>query len=1231
MDLGSWMRNAWWRRWFFVDAGAIVRAGRARPLVPSDAPPLDDALDPHRINPVLSALPLAPFWPFLLRQFFATGRSARALVALTFVRLAIACSAPVLLHALLERLPAARAAAGFPWLLLGLAVLLGSAGMSTAVLTQHWFHQALRTRTSIVNALNRRVVVHALRLRRSARSRMQTGDLINHLGSDTDAVAESGVFVPEAFSASLTIAASFSALVFYLGWAALAAVAALSVMLPFTVWLAARFRRLDERIATIRDQRTTLMSQILHGIRVVKYHAWEPSVHAEVQAVRRREIRTRIGVVSSDVLASAIWVSTATVVAFAGFGAYVLLGGTLDAPLVFACLALFTMLEEPFGLISHILARLQHARVAAARLHRYFEARERVQDERELSPPWAALAIRTAGVSVQYGSAQAPALVDAALEIRAGEAVAIVGPVGAGKSTLLRVLGGIQLPSSGSVEHVGEARPRIAYVPQEAFILNATLRANISFGAPEAEQLSERELGAIVADCALLPDLAELPSGLETEIGERGVNLSGGQKQRVALARAAYHAPGIILLDDPLSAVDVHTEDVLVQRLLFGRLRDVTRVVVTHRLAHLARFDRVVFVSGGRIVAQGRAAALLRDCPEFRAFSASTARPLSTAEHAGEAAQLAETEAESGSERVTEDEDRATGAVRWPVYRDYVRALVGDGRWLGRVLLAALLLSVLVVALLPLLQRVWLARFTNQELRESPLSAVLVYGAIGAAVLVCALAQRSLWLFRAAAAGRTIHDRALSGVLGAPLRFFDSTPTGRILNRFARDLEVVDDELSWSVEQACRTLVATLASLLLIVTIVPALIAGAVPVLWLYLRVQRDFRGAARESRRLESIARSPRYAHFKELVTGLDVIHGFGRESFFMARFYAILEHYQRMHWCNIQLNRWFGTRMGLVGGLVSLGTSVSIVVLAHSGAIAVGTAGLVLSYALSLWGALNWTVRAMSDVESYMTQAERLQHYARLTPEPVTTAPALSEERPWPTRGAVEFLGVAVRYAPHLPLVLDGVTFRAEGGSKVGVIGRTGAGKSTLFQALFRLIELERGAIVVDGVDLASVPLPRLRRAFAIIPQDPTLFAGSVRSNLDRFGGCSDAEIWAALRRVHLESLIRAMPNALDAVVTEHGHNFSQGQRQLLCMGRAILTRARVIVLDEATASVDVRTDRLIQDTLRTELRDMTVLVIAHRLDTVIDSDLVVELADGRVVRATPRQRQEDLQSLV
>ena len=445
-----------WRKLLFVDASAIVRVGRIRPLTPEDAPPLRPELVPSRELPA-HALSLAPFWPFLTRLFFATGKPARTILALTVTRVAIASSAPVILHSLLQQLTAANATSSPPWQMFALALMLGVASMSGALLTQHAFFAELQIRTRIVNTLNQRVVVHALRLRRSARASMQTGDLINHLGSDTDALAEAGFFLPETLHALLTMVVAFSALIVLsrlgrvgsrgrAGCAVAARAAARGALSPA--------RRADHEHSR---QRTTLMSQIVHGIRVVKYLAWEPSVHAEVQCVRKHEIRTRIGIVGSDVLSSAIFVSTATLVAFTGFGTFVLARRHAQAPLVFACLALFSMLEEPFGLIvtysrAHLSTRT--SRAAAGRV--FLRAGTRPGCAKSSSPATKRIALQASELAVQYrGCTQPRARGWRRSTIRAGESVAIVGPVGAGKSTLLRVLGGIQLPVHGAVEHAG--------------------------------------------------------------------------------------------------------------------------------------------------------------------------------------------------------------------------------------------------------------------------------------------------------------------------------------------------------------------------------------------------------------------------------------------------------------------------------------------------------------------------------------------------------------------------------------------------------------------------------------------------------------------------------------------------------------------------------------------------------------------------------------------------------
>lgn len=1227
----------------------IVRVGRERPLEFDDAPALPETLHPKNASDKFDEIKTDKFTKFIIGAFFATGKLSHRMLVLSALRIAVAVSTPILLKNVLEQIPNLHQYSVIPIGILLLAFALGFLGMSGAVIMQHFFSYALSGFAVIVNGMNRRVVTHALRLRHSSRSAMHTGDLVNHLSSDSDAIAEGAFFLPEFFSGALETMLVITVLFIYLGWAAVAALATLMLLSPLTVFVANRYRKLDHHIMELRDERVTLMSQILQGIRVVKFQAWESSSHAEVSDVRRREISTRVRIVLTDALSTILFISTTTLVAFAGFLAFVLLGGTLSAPIVFACLALFAMLEEPFGMVSHLLANLQHARVATRRLHKFFNVGIRPIDNRPLSPAAQSIGVRAHEVLLQYPTAPAPTLHNLSLMIDPGMSVAIIGPVGSGKSSLLRSLAGLHQLTNGTIDFVGvdsNCRPRTAYVPQEAFILNASLRDNITFG-------SEEETGDIVdiiADCALVTDVNQMPAGIETEIGERGVNLSGGQKQRVSLARATYHKPGIVFLDDPLSAVDVHTEELLVERLLFGRWENITRVIVTHRLTHLHRFDRIIVMDGGHIQAIG-------DYKEVSHLIAGGNSHFANSLHESalrneailDGSHITHPTSEPGLSdevsRITEDEDRDIGAVRIEVYWHYVRAMVTTHPVLAPLIFVGLVSTAALITLLPILQTSWMGYWTDtfntatpivmggikgfwQTVVQwfnvdvaNPITAIAIYGVLGTLVLTGWLFERILWLYRSAAAAQTIHDSALAGVLGAPLRFFDSTPMGRILNRFARDMEGIDDHLSWNFEQSFKSLSQTIGSLLLIVMVLPIILLVLVPVLFVYNKLQRDYRTAAREAKRLESIARSPRYAHFKEMVTGLDVIHGFAREQFFIDTFYTILSNYQRAFWCSILLNRWFSVRVPIVSGFIAVITSIGIIILAFQGNITTGMAGVVLTYALSFWWNLNWTIRAFSEVESRMTSVERLRRYGSIKPEPRTSKqPQLGAAQAWPTHGEIDVKNLCVRYADHLPLVLNNISFHVPARSKVGIIGRTGSGKSTLFQTFFRFIEPASGSILIDGVDICTIPLQRLRSSLAIIPQDPTLFIGTVRTNLDRFNHCSDNDIWTALRRVQMFDVIDRLPMRLTEHVMEGGLNFSQGQRQLLCMARAILSDARIIVLDEATASVDVETDALIQKTIREEFSDVTVLIIAHRLDTVIDADMIVELRDGRIVATTP-----------
>ncbi|MFM8472134.1 MAG: ABC transporter transmembrane domain-containing protein [Candidatus Kapaibacterium sp.] len=570
-----------------------------------------------------------------------------------------------------------------------------------------------------------------------------------------------------------------------------------------------------------------------------------------------------------------------------------------------------------------------------------------------------------------------------------------------------------------------------------------------------------------------------------------------------------------------------------------------------------------------------------------------------------------------------DDEDRAIGSMKAELFFEYLKQLATANMGTPWKVVTVLIVSCMLVVVLPMLQSAWLAWWTQNrgmaggavpDWMRSPGAALAGYAVLGGLILAANYGERLIWMLRATLAGREIHNRTLHAVVSAPIRFFDTTPMGRILNRFAHDLAGVDDELSWNFESAVRSFSHMLGTLTLIIIVAPMVIIAAVPAMAVFYRLQRDYRRSAREAKRLTSISRSPRYAHFKETLLGLPVIRAYRQEAEFTATFIDKLEFFQRMNWGSILLNRWFSTRAPLLSGVIAVATTTSVVVLCSQDRIGAGVAGMIITYSMTFWGNLNWCVRSFSEVESRMTSYERLRAYGSLEPEPVVTAaPALEAEATWPMDGSVVFDGVSARYAPELPLILRDVSFTIPGGARVGIIGRTGSGKTTLFQTLLRFVTPSEGMVRIDGIDIATIPYQRLRRAMAIIPQDPMLFMGSIRENLDRFEEFADDEVWSVLDRVCMSEPVRSL-GGLTAQVQESGLNFSQGQRQLLCLARALLTRASIIVLDEATASVDVQTDALIQQTLRSEFRNVTMLIIAHRLHTIADADMIIEMQDGR-----------------
>lgn len=1240
----------WWfmsfvHRLLFSHARSLVSLARRKVLQPEDMLALPKELNPRHLPFADTRIDPASARTLLVSLLKAGRPFLVPAIAFNAVYVAFNLTKPVLVNAFIARIAGDLHAPGAFAVAIALAVSLGLVSVVSSLGLQHFFHLVLRQNQTMVNALNRRIYLRSLLLTQKARGETQVGDVVNHMSSDSDGVAEFPQNLVDLLSTCATIVGACGLLFYYLGFTAFVAVALLSLVIPLSRKVGNSFSRLDDSLMRERDTRVTLMSQVMSGIRVVKYFAWEKSVRKEVAEIRERELGARKKLAYAEAYATLSYVAISTLVLFASLSLHVFRGFTLSPELVFTVVAIFALLEDPLSHLSELISRAATAYVAAGRIASFLK-REALPAARFEERAGEALpGFRLENASVRYAESGPAVLSGVSFAVKPGESVAIVGPVGSGKTTLVQALLR-ELPlASGALSFADKEGkptvPKLAYVPQEAFIVNGTLEENIYFGAAKDPEGLKR---ALFASC-LEEDLPLLPAGIFTEIGEKGVNLSGGQKQRVSLARAVMHGPNLAVLDDPLSAVDPRTEGELVERLLSGAWREITRVVVTHRLAYLARFDKVVFLNAGRVEGVGTLDELCTELPSFRAFFADSARaenaaaPVTAAksETAPAAATVAANAPTMAQARLIEDEDRAIGAVKSHVYVDYVKAL-GGATFKRRLVMVPLLLgSSIVAAALPLAQKSWLAFSSNlQGGKEAPTGgpldalalnahwAVGVYGLIGILILVGVLANRLLWLERGIAAGRNMHNQMLRSVLKAPLRFFDATPVGRILQRFSRDVEAVDIHLQWSFEITVRCLVNIATALVLILGVLPLLALVVAPVFWLYYVIQRDYRVPAREVKRLDAIARSPRFAHFKETLQGLVVIRSYGRTDTFFEGFLSRLEHAQRMFYGHYMLNRWFSARVPLLGGAVAGGTAVGIVFYAYYGKISPGVAGLVMIYALALWESLNWAVRIFSEVEARMTSVERLRYYGNLEAEPDTLGEALPAETAWPTAGEVVFDQAVVRYAPHLPPVLKGISFRVPAGARVGVIGRTGSGKSTLLQAIYRGMEAEAGEIRIDGVNIATVPLERLRRSLAIIPQDPTLFLGTLRSNLDRFNEYGDEEILAALDKARLGAFVRGLPGGLREPVRENGSNLSQGQRQLLCLARALLADAKVIVMDEATASVDVQTDNLVQEVVRTSVRGVTMIIIAHRLGTVADCDLVFEVREGKLHRTLDLKKQ-------
>ncbi|KAK6354470.1 hypothetical protein TWF730_008870 [Orbilia blumenaviensis] len=1108
------------------------------------------------------------------------------------------------------------------------------------------------------------------------------GKVVNLMGTDTWRVDQASSWSHMMWTAPIQICVCVALLVVNLGVAALAGLALLVVLVPFIMWAISTLAKKRKAMNHITDKRVGLMQEILQGVRFVKLFGWEESFLKELGILRRREVRSVQFLLAIRSAVNAVSMSLPVFASILAFVTYSLLHPSLNPATIFASITLFNTLRLPLNFLPVVIAESIDAFLSLQRIQAYL-LQEDEPEERTIDPDleeafvlenvsftWETTGpVKKEETGKDGKKAKKDKKTTAAkpeeksggdkelhpfmiqninLKIHKNELLAVVGIVGSGKSSLLAALAGGMRKTNGSISQGAS----MAYCPQSAWIQNTSVRENILFGRPFDPVWYEK----VVHACALKPDFELFPNGDMTEIGERGITISGGQKQRMNIARAIYHNSDIVLLDDPLSAVDAHVGRHMFNEAIGGLLKDKCRVLATHQLHVLNRCDRIILMDDGHIGAIGTFDELMATNEDFKQMLSMTAAE-ETPEKKTEENQDAEASDEKKKSKkkgkaagLMQQEERASKSVGWSVYYAYIKAS-------GSFIVAPIVILFLFMSqTVNILSTIWLSWWTSGRYSLSKGSYIAGYVGLGAAQAVFMFVFSLILTTAGTEASKNLMKKAMKRVLRAPMSFFDTTPLGRIVNRFSKDVDVMDNNLTDAMRMYFFTLAATTCTFVMIIVYFPWFAIALVPLGTFFFWAAGFYRASAREVKRHEAVLRSDVFARFGEALNGTATIRAYGLQEQFKTAVNDAINQMNSAYFITFANQRWLSMRIDLVSISLVLTTTILVVVTRHS--TNPSTSGLVLSYILAIYGIIQFMVRQLAEVENAMNSTERIHYYGTQLPEEAPLRTSITPAPTWPEKGEIIFENVKMRYREGLPLALHGLDLHVKGGERIGVVGRTGAGKSSIMSTLFRLVELAEGKITIDGVDISKIGLQDLRSKLSIIPQDPTLFQGTVRSNLDPFEESTDLELWDALRQSYLVlpedqrvdastsssstdqlSAIPAVDESdisptqqqqqqqqqqqkkkeritLDTPVIEEGLNFSLGQRQLMALARALVRGSRIIICDEATSSVDEETDRKIQKTMAEGFGASTVLCIAHRLRTIIKYDRVVVLDQGRII---------------
>ncbi|CAH1180472.1 unnamed protein product [Phaedon cochleariae] len=1128
----------------------------------------------------------------------------------------------------------------------------------TVIMSQYFIncmHAGMRVRTAVCALMYRKSV----KLSKTALGDSPPGKVVNLLSNDVNRFDMASMMIHQLWIGPISAAIVMYYLYLNAGLPGIAGIAVIIVMSPLQAYggkLAAKFRK---QTALKTDERIRLMDEVICGIQVIKMYAWEIPFNKLVGLARRAETK----IIKKGSYARAFFMAmgmfTTRLALFATLITISLSGQEITAAKVFVLMSYFNMLSMTLtALFVRGVTEVAELFISLRRLQMFLANEEYEYDRAGESHAFDSgndgkEAVKLKNLSAKWNKASSDdVLHNIDLKANRGKLIGVIGPVGSGKSSLLQTLLGELEISDGTMNISG----RFSYASQEPWVFSSTIRQNIVFGA----EFDKKRYKEVIRVCALERDFAQFPNRDHTIVGDKGASLSGGQKARINLARAVYRDMDIYLLDDPLSAVDIHVSKTLYEECINGFLAGKTRILVTHQVHYLKNADNIIILNNGRIEKEGSFNDLSNSDNLYAKLLTTEPEPVSVKEEITRkesikySRQISKRSRKSSTTSIISARTIVDGVIPDEIEEEDddddeeenikmkdVQEESSKGKVVGSLLLkymrsgasacnVALVLFLFGFAQVAASSVDWfISLWTNiEEYRELKSSnatvadnwypdfstevCLYIYGGLIMTLLTAQLSRSFSFYSLATVCSMKLHEYLFQGIIGATMRFFDTNPSGRILNRFSKDIGFVDEMVPRTLLDAGQMILQMIGSLVLVTSVNPYLLILILILAITFWFIRHIYLKSSKNLKRLEGMMRSPVFTHLGATLQGLSTIRAFRAEDILIAEFDNYQDYSTGAWFMSISAGSAFGFSLDVGCSIFIALVTFSFIVFDKELGITAGSVGLAMSQANQLSGMVQFAMRMTANIANQLMSVERIVEYKELPPEPQPIVPA-QPPKGWPHQGQITFGDMSMSYFEGGPRVLKNLSFKIRENEKVGIVGRTGAGKSSLIGAIFRLTNVE-GLIEIDGLNTKDLQLRDLRSKITIIPQDPVLFSGTLRYNLDPFEEFTDEQLYRAIDEVELKDPANVI-NRLENRVMDRGSNYSVGQRQLICLARAIIRNNKILMLDEATANVDPQTDGLIQKTIRTKFADCTVLTVAHRLNTIMDSDRVLVIEQGEV----------------